>query len=267
MLGTARAPGSRLVEAGYPAIKLPDLRARVQPGVLRGRCPNEGYQRGWGLEFGDLAQEVAAHPLYQEALAASRQRSIVHPHRLMNLFLIIACYFDALSDRNIVEFGSYRGGSALFMAHVLKQLWPEASMWALDTYAGMPDTNTTADLHGKGDFREADLAGFESARAEAGLDRLHIDQGLVQETFPHALGRERAPLGLAHFDMDIYEPTAFAQQAAWSQMTRGGYYVYDDATVSSCIGATQAVEELILARGLHSEQVFPHFVFRVGLGS
>ena len=43
----------------------------------------------------------------------------------------------------------------------------------------------------------------------------------------------------------------------------GGYYVFDDATVSSCIGATEVVEDLVIRRdGLNSEQIYPHFVFR-----
>ena len=49
-------------------------------------------------------------------------------------------------------------------------------------------------------------------------------------------------------------------------MVPGGYLVFDDATVSSCIGATEAVESLVVRRdGLNSEQIFPHFVFRAGL--
>jgi hypothetical protein len=46
-------------------------------------------------------------------------------------------------------------------------------------------------------------------------------------------------------------------------MIPGGYLVFDDATVSSCLGATEAVEDLLIRRdGLNSEQIFPHFVFR-----
>jgi hypothetical protein len=48
-------------------------------------------------------------------------------------------------------------------------------------------------------------------------------------------------------------------------MCKGGYLVYDDAHISSCIGATQAVEELIMERRVHCEQIWPHFVFRAGL--
>jgi hypothetical protein len=48
-----------------------------------------------------------------------------------------------------------------------------------------------------------------------------------------------------------------------SAMAPGGYYVFDDATVSSCIGATEVIEDIVVARyGLQSEQIYPHFVFR-----
>jgi hypothetical protein len=46
-------------------------------------------------------------------------------------------------------------------------------------------------------------------------------------------------------------------------MVKGGYVVFDDATVSSCMGATEIVEDLLIRRdGLNSEQIWPDFVFR-----
>lgn len=257
--------GRRLVERGFPPLKFPALE-EADPAMLacvRGRWPAHGYVRGWGLEHGDLAQRIAEHPLYVQALEATQGRSIMVEHRLMNLFLIIACFFDTLDDHNIVEFGSYRGGSALFMAFLLKQLYPEASFFAYDTFEGMPSVDIAVDRHIEGDFPDTDLGGLYLARAAANLDRLHLIPGRVEETFPAFIPPDMR-FGLAHFDMDIYEPTVFAQDAVWTRMTRNGYYVYDDATTSGCLGVTQAAEELILARRLHSEQIYPHLVFRVG---
>lgn len=255
--------GRRLRELGYPPIAFVEA-GQAWERIVSGRHPAHGYLRGWGLEHGGLVEDVSAHPLYLEAAAASRGRSVVAPQRLMNLFMIIAHFFDALEDRNIAEFGSYRGGSALFMAYLLKQLYPDAAIYAHDTFAGMPAVNHSVDFHMPGDFANVDLEGLKAAKEEQGFDNLHLVQGLVQDTFPQSLP-PGARLGLAHLDMDIYEPTVYAQEAAWPLMTRGGYYVYDDATVSGCIGATQAVEELVLAHRVHSEQVHPHFVFRTGL--
>ena len=43
----------------------------------------------------------------------------------------------------------------------------------------------------------------------------------------------------------------------------GTHVIFDDATVSSCLGATEAVESLLIRRdGLNAEQIWPHFVFR-----
>ena len=71
--------------------------------------------------------------------------------------------------------------------------------------------------------------------------------------------------GLAHIDCDIYSAVKYAQEQVWPHMTKGGYVVYDDADAPTCIGATEAVEELIMDRRLHAEQVWPHWVFRAGL--
>jgi len=50
-------------------------------------------------------------------------------------------------------------------------------------------------------------------------------------------------------------------------MVPGGYIVLDDALFSSCLGATEVVEDLMIRRdGLNSEQIYPHYVFRAPLG-
>lgn len=252
-----------LVSAGYPAIKFPDVEHRIDPGFIKGRNLSDGYARGWGLQFGDLHEKVISHPLFIEALHATEGRSIVCPYRLSNLFLIICCCMSSLECKGIVEFGSFKGGSAIFMAYLLEKLYHDhgASTWAHDTFAGMPVTQRSADLHAEGDFLDADLPGLKRIRESLSLDNLHIVEGLVECCFPPS-GLNYRSVGLVHFDMDIYSPTAWSQEAIWPYMTSGAYMVYDDATVASCIGATQAVEELIINRGLHSEQIFPHFVFR-----
>jgi hypothetical protein len=46
-------------------------------------------------------------------------------------------------------------------------------------------------------------------------------------------------------------------------MVPGGYIMLDDPLYSSCIGAFEAVEDVMIRRdGLHAEQVFPHLIFR-----
>lgn len=247
----------------YEPIRLPDL--GVADGVAGGRAVREGYNRAVALEFGRIADQLEADPLLKEANAAAGGRSIVHPLRLANLFLLLTLHWEPLRGSDVVEFGSYRGGSALFMAAVLKRLDPAAHVHALDTFAGMPPTDHAIDSHGAGDFHDADLDGLLRRRDALRLDNLVIHEGLFEDTFP-AVAQASSGFGLAHIDADIYSACRYAQDAVWPHMRPGGYLVYDDATTSTCLGATQAVEELIMERRIHSEQVQPHFVFRAGLG-
>jgi hypothetical protein len=43
----------------------------------------------------------------------------------------------------------------------------------------------------------------------------------------------------------------------------GGYWILDDPTVSDCPGGEEAVEDLLIRRrGLNSDQVYLHYLFR-----
>ncbi len=234
--------------------------------TLVGRVPQQGYQRGWGLQFGDLSEQIDNNALYREAMAALGEiPTLVDPRKRQNLFLIITHFLSALDSRNIIELGTYRGGNAIFMGYVLQKLDSRAKLYALDTYAGMPTTDKLRDAHNEGDFVDANVEDFRSQLARVGLeDTVSIVQGLFQDTLPPLLDTN-VRFGLAHIDCDIYSGVKYSQDAIWPAMCRGGYIAYDDAEVSSCLGATEAVEELIMDRRLHSEQIWPHFVFRVGL--
>src|ERR1700754_4232861 len=86
-----------------------------------GRDIGSGHLRGWGLEYGPLMQErLSNDPIYQAALQAARERgALLLEHKLANLYLIIRY---AMGEGDIYEFGSFSGGSAVFMATVLKAL-------------------------------------------------------------------------------------------------------------------------------------------------
>ncbi len=231
----------------------------VEDGIQHGRNAGESYQR-----FGALMRpEYWNDPLYQAAVAASGGRSIVEPVRMKNLYLLIRYFLGALPVQNVIEFGTYNGGSALFMAFLLKELHPGATIHALDTFAGMPETSAAVDLHRQGDFQKVDLDGLKKRAREFRLDNLIIVQGLIQDTFPQ-LPKE-TQFGLAHIDVDIYSAVKYCQDTVWERMTPGGYVAYDDANAGSCLGATQAMEEMIMERWVYSEQAWPHYVFRARL--
>lgn len=178
----------------------------------------------------------------------------------MNLYLIIRDHLGALPNQNIVEFGSYRGGSVLFMATLLKGWFPHARIFSLDTFEGMPETSAEHDRHQRGDFANADLDGFKARAAEMGLDNIYFIKGRIEVTFPKFA--ERLRFGLAHIDVDIYSAVKFAQDAVWPTLVSGGYLIYDDPNHWACHGAAVAAEEFMIEHRIKTEQVCPHWVFR-----
>ena len=179
----------------------------------------------------------------------------------MNLFVILRRHWSDIRFPDIIEFGCFRGGTTIFLATILKELREDARLYALDTFSGLPQASAASDLHREGDFASCSLASVRKRCDELGLDNVTFLAGRIQDTYPRGLEGQRR-FGLAHVDCDTYEAVKFACDAVWPDLGPGGYLVLDDADGSSCLGATEAMEQLVMDRRIHSEQAWPHFVFR-----
>lgn len=234
----------------------------LSEGIRQGRNVYEGYQRGWGLQFGGLKEKILADPLYQGAFEAARDRTIMSEDNRMNIFLLMRFFLDKIPFGHIVEYGSYRGGSAIFMAYIAQMLYPGMKVFALDSFEGMPQTDKNVDAHNAGDFSDTDVASLRARADELKLNNLLLVKGFFEETNDSVMA-QAGKVSLAHIDCDIAPAVKYSYEGVSPFMVDGGYLVFDDATVSSCIGATEVVENLLIRRDrLNSEQIWPHFVFR-----
>lgn len=237
----------------------------VRPWKLdRGRAIQLGHLRGWGLEYGTLVDEIGRQQDFRDAMELARTRgSLLTPAKLMNLYLLIRYGLPQLESGDIVEFGSYKGGSAIFMASLLRSQGSSAKVFALDTYAGMPETDAVRDLHHKGDFIDTNIDEFRSTIRANGLEAWVTPvQGVFSDTFPSLVADGRR-IALAHVDCDIYDGVKYAINESKPHMVADGYIVFDDPLHGSCLGAMQAIEETLLQEDkLFSEQMYPHPVYR-----
>jgi hypothetical protein len=241
-----------------PLAAVPELPDRIE----KGRNARDGYSRGWGLQFGGYAQKLLGDSVYRQSLKLAEGRTIQAEHCRMNLFLIIRHYLGKLPEGDIIEFGSYRGGSAIFMAAAAKATGLKSHVWALDTFEGMPESDVSIDLHRRGNFADVDYDELVRYAAGIGLDNLTFVKGRFEETTDQVLARSKG-IALAHIDCDIRSAVAYAYDAVRMSMVDGGYIAFDDAHFSSCLGATEVVEDLVIRRdGKNCEQIYPHFVFR-----
>ena len=236
----------------------------------KGREVYNGYIRGCGLKYGNLKDLCFADPVFCEAhelaTAASpngKSRTVVSLANLINIFAILKLNLSGgPPPGHMVEFGSLRGGSAIFMAFAAKALLPGTQVVSFDTFAGFPETDPGIDAYGEGGFQKVDLDELRGHSASLGLDNLTFIEGRFEDTVPGALA-EIGRVCLAHVDCDVYAAVAYSYEQVKPYLTSGAYLIFDDPLVPTCIGAFEAVEELLVRRdGLHAEQVFPHLVFR-----
>lgn len=239
--------------------------AAMSGDMSDGRSTRDGYLRGCGIQFGNVVKLCVADPLFGRAYRLARSRSVVTDNKLVNLFMLIKFFLPQLPPGHIAEFGSFRGGSAIFMAVVANELCPGTKVFGFDSFAGMPPTDSQRDIHGAGDFSTVSVDEVRQFAEDAGVRNLELVAGMFEDTIPTVVPTI-GPLRLSHIDCDLFGPIAASYEGSKAQMVPGGYMVFDDPLEASCLGALEAVESLVIRRdGLHAEQAYPHLVYRMPL--
>jgi len=75
-----------------------------------------------------MRQEALVDPFYIQAMKLVYERSVVPEDNRIDIFVILRDYLSKIPPGNIIEFGSYKGGNALFMAYVVKRLCPSEGL-------------------------------------------------------------------------------------------------------------------------------------------
>lgn len=249
--------------AEFQSLSISDLPdPRVEQSIRKGRNLYEGYQRGIGLQFSNLGARIAVDPDFFRARALAGSRTIIGDASLANIFLLLKFFLPRLPVGNIVEFGSYKGGSAIFMAALAERLLPGVEVIGFDTFRGMPATDRAVDAHRPGGFSDVDITELREYVQWLGLQNLTFVQGYFEETALAVL-QQRRSVAFCHIDCDIRSAVEYAYDVTRPYMVPGGYWVFDDPFAADCIGAAEAVEDIVIRRdGLNSEQLYPHYVFR-----
>jgi hypothetical protein len=255
-------PRGRILEWDIIINNHGDRISAMPNNAVNGRNLKDGYIRGCGLQFGNLSKLCVADPLFAHAHGLIRDRAAITDNNLLNLFMLIKFYLSRLPPGHIAEFGSFRCGSAIFMAIVAQELCPGTKVFAFDSFAGMPDTDARRDAHKAGDFGNVDEEEIRLFAEKCGVRNLELVKGFFHESIPRAMP-SIGPLRLSHIDCDLYDAVVTSYEGSKASMVPGGYIVFDDPLVSSCLGAFEAIEKLVIRRdGLYAEQVYPHLVYR-----
>ncbi len=229
---------------------LPGIRLRYQTLDRLGELQRELRQVHKRLLTLEGRAAITVHsPAQQDerflaAAAAVSGRTKLDEDRLWILWQAVGN--AARLELPVLEAGSYRGGSAWFLARAVQErLGHELPFDAIDTFAGHPGEAITAsdhEYHGAGRFGEVDYERVREYLSEFALATVHQGEfSVVSPTLVHE------HYGLAHLDMDLYQPTREALAFCASRMPAGAVVVVDDYGSPKCPGIRQAVEEFLAA--------------------
>jgi O-methyltransferase len=139
------------------------------------------------------------------------------------------------------EIGSYRGGSAYFIANAFTQFTGgEVPMHVFDTFEGHPaDAVTEHDpFQTAGRFQRTTYDRVRKFLRP--FAQLQIHKGDVLQMLP---GLAESVYRLVHIDTDLYEPTVACLDYFGGRMSPGGVIVLDDYASRKCPGVPKALSE------------------------
>lgn len=152
----------------------------------------------------------------------------------------------ASGDTPIVEVGTYRGGSARFIAESFRARGLAPCFYVCDTFAGHPQTEEWDPPHHREGKKFRNTSADDVAGYLAPYSNVQMIVGDIIETAPARLAGERE-FGLVHIDVDVYPPTEFCLRFFAPRLARGALLVVDDYGFTTCPGAKKAVDDFIAA--------------------
>ena len=144
---------------------------------------------------------------------------------------------------DVAECGTYKGGSAFFLAKRIKEEFSHKRLFLFDSFAGLSSPSaidgdwwSSADLSCSVQDLRANLASLGE------LSFVKIYPGWIPDLFSEVADRKFC---LVHVDVDLYQPTRDSLEFFYCRMSRGGMILLDDYGHATCPGVTTAVDEFM----------------------
>ncbi len=173
-----------------------------------------------------------------------QKRTLMRHQRLYVLWQ--AAYQTRNLTEAVVEIGSYKGGSAYFIASAIKHFRKaDSEVMVIDTFTGHPAHKLTEEIephHKTGLF--GDTAYEDVKNYLKPFSNLTVIAG---EGTAVIGGWPERRYSLLHLDVDTYLTTKQCLEYFIPRMVSGGVIVIDDFASRKCAGVAQAVNELLPA--------------------
>lgn len=221
----------------------------LKKGILRGirlagyevmKIPSERP----GDEYADVTPVATYSPwnmdaTFLEAWNAVRASTLLDPLRAFELWQLVA--EAQKSDGEILEVGTWRGGSGALLGLRARALKMPCRIFLADTFRGVVKAGPHDPVYVGGEHSDTSRAVVEQLMGRLGLDNVQILEGIFPDETGNAIEGER--FRLVHIDVDTYESVRDIVRWADSRMGPGAIYVYDDYGMVSTPGVRRFVDE------------------------
>ncbi len=223
-----------------------------------------------GLSHGRLvSREVDSHDFQERAHGRDWPLHALTMTGLVRLDDLQTCVEAIVRDNvpgDLIEAGSWRGGSSILMRATLDTLGAaERTVWVADSFQGFPKpeppgtpsgyTGSLAPYFAAFDFLAVPLEEVRENFARFGYEHgVRFVPGFFEDTLPGLTGGEQR-WSVVRLDGDTYDVTLLALRCLYPNLSPGGYLIIDDyLALDEC---RQAVDDFRREHGIEEpvEQV------------
>ena len=169
--------------------------------------------------------------------------------RLFKIYELLI--FSNKVEGDIIEFGCYKGSSALIILETLKTLNSSKNLFLYDSFDGLSDISDKdkkdnySSYYKKGDFQSS------LSTLNKNLEKYDKKYTVLKGTLPNDTNIiPKSKYSFIHIDLDIYLPTKTSIQETFDQLNPGGIVLFDDYGCNETPGAKIAIDEFVKEKKL-----------------
>ncbi len=149
---------------------------------------------------------------------------------------------------NIIELGTYKGGTTISIAHYLQLISSNKRVYACDTFAGHPYGEAYKGWKARAHFSDTSVEYVQRKCESFGVaDRIQLVQGRFEESLDCTLAHEM--FSLAFIDCDLYQSAKYSLAWLTSRIAKGGVIAMHDYFGMGS-GIPKAAHEWCRSKGL-----------------
>jgi O-methyltransferase len=174
--------------------------------------------------------------------------TLVDMYRLWELWKLTEQVSKLTGD--IIEVGTYKGGSGATIALKAKHCCPDSQVYLCDTFQGIVKCGENETAECMDGQHKSTIEDVLSVLVKCGVPGTHVLAGIFPEETEHLIPQDTV-FKLCHIDVDVYQSAVDVFNWVWPRLVTHGIVVFDDYGFKDCDGVTKFVEDMALDTDKH----------------